>query len=417
MKKRIGRVILAAAVLAALAPGVSRAAEEVEIPVLFRMDPQLNEADNLDLVQAFNEAYAGRYRVEVEWLVETESGYRSRIKQLNAVDKLPAVITDIGFDDMFLQMLIENHRLVDLAPYISGQWKESIRDDIFEEMREEDSSIYVSPLGNLMYSSAGIVYNKELLARAGYEAFPDTWEEFLDCLEALKEQGETPLALHGGGNFWVPMLFATAYCSGTEEGREFLGTKFPESYQNDTMVSMMEFMKELYEYSYEDALDIEYNEAEKRFLAGDGAIIANGSWMFMGLKEEEKSRYGFVSFPGGMLVGSWEMTAWAAVSSQPESVREGAVEFLKFRTLKDRQDVEADIQNLADEADSDIMAVYKEEAWNVKELVPNYQINWEQEIINEYMLTYVPQFIQGQISLEEFLLNMDQAAQAIRAES
>lgn len=420
IRKNMKRAILTGAVWALCLPFVSCGEEEgvVEIPVLFRMDPQVNEADNLDLVQSFNEAYEGRYRVEVEWLVETESGYRSRIKQLNAVDKLPAVITDIGFDDKFLQMLIENHRLVDLAPYIndSSQWRSSIRDDIFEGMQEEDSSIFVSPLGNLMYSSAGIVYNKEKLARAGYDTFPDNWEDFFDCLEKLREQKETPLALHGAGNYWVPMLFSTAYCSGTEEGREFLRLKFPESYRNDTMASMMEFMKKLYGYSYEDALDIEYNEAEKRFFSGEGAIIANGSWMFMGLDEEEKSKYGFASFPGQMLVGSWEMTAWAAVSSQPEEVQEGAVEFLKFRTLKDQRDVEADIEGVRSKDDDTIMGIYKEQAWNVEELVPNYQINWEQEIINEYMITYVPQFIHGQISLEEYLMKMDQAAGDIRAE-
>lgn len=383
--------------------------DEVVIPVMFRMDPQSDEASNLALVEAFNEAYEGTYRVEVEWLVETENGYRTKLKQLNATDKLPAVVTDVGFDGKFLQLLIENDRLVDLGPYLeeSTEWQDAMKSGIAEEIREEDGSVYVSPLGNLMYSSAGIVYNKELLARAGYEQFPDSWEELLECLQRLKAMGIVPLSLHGAGNYWVPMLFSTAYCSMEEEGSAFLKEKFPDSYRNDSMRRMMEFMKLLYEYSYEDALEIEYAEAEQRFFEGEAAIIANGPWMFMGLSEEEKQKYGFTDFPGEILVGSWEMTAWAAVNTYPEEVQRGAVEFLKFRTLKDREDVEADIGGFDGKKEGGIMEMYQERAWNVRDLVPNYQINWEQNVINEGMITYIPQYVNGQITLEEFLEKMD----------
>lgn len=384
-------------------------ADEVVIPVMFRMDPQSDEASNLELVDAFNEAYEGTYRVEVEWLVETESGYRTKLKQLNATDKLPAVITDVGFDDRFLQLLIENGRLVNLEPYLkeSKEWQDAMKSGIGEEIRQEDGAVYVSPLGNLMYSSAGIVYNKALLKQAGYERFPDSWEELLECLQRLKDMGIVPLSLHGAGNYWVPMLFSTAYCSAQEEGRAFLREKFPDSYRNDSMRRMMEFMKLLYEYSYEDALEIEYADAEQRFFQGEAAIIANGPWMFMGLSEEEKQKYGFTDFPEGILVGSWEMTAWAAVNTYPEEVQRGAVEFLKFRTLKDSRDVEADIGGIDASGEGGIMEMYQERAWNARDLVPNYQINWEQSVINEGMITYIPQYVNGQITLEEFLEKMD----------
>lgn len=388
----------------------------VVIPVMFRVDPQSDEESNMDLVDAFNEAYEGKYRVEVEWLVETENGYRTKLKQLNATDKLPAVITDVGFDDKFLQLLIENGRLVNLEPYLeeNEEWRDAMKSGIGEAIQEEDGAVYVSPLGNLMYSSAGIVYNKELLQRAGYVDFPDSWEAFAECLQTLKDTGIVPLALHGAGNYWVPMLFSTAYCSTDEAGREFMEEKFPDSYQNDSMRRMMEFMKLLYEYSYEDALEIEYADAEQRFFDGEAAIIANGPWMFMSLSEEEKQKYGFIDFPEGILVGSWEMTAWAAVSTYSEEVQQGAVEFLKFRTLKDRKDVEADISGIDGSKEDGIMAMYQKKAWNAQDLVPNYQINWEQGIINEYMITYIPQYVKGQIGVEEFLEKMDEEVERIR---
>lgn len=389
---------------------------EVVIPVIFREDPQSGERSNVNLVEAFNEAYQGQYRIDVEWIVENETNYRQKIKELNALDQLPAIITDVGFDDNFYQMLVENDRLVDLEPYIkeSEEWKDAIREDIYFEMKEEDGCIYMSPLGNLMYSSAGIIYNRSLLQEAGYDTFPDTWEGFMQCIESLKREGITPLALHGSGTYWVPLLFASAYASQDEEGMEFLKTCFPDTYQVDAMNTMMTFFKTLYDYTWKDALEIDYADAEERFYAGEAAIIANGPWMFMAKSEEEKEKYGFVSFPGRRLVGSWQMTAWSVIKNQPEKVVDGAIEFMKFRTLKDAQDVERDIREFQNRGDEGVMKMYLEELISLDNLVPNYQMNWEQEIMNEYMTAQIPDYINGLCSVEELLEGMDCKMEEIR---
>lgn len=383
--------------------------EEVVIPVVFREDPETGERSNMDLVEQFNELYEGQYRVEVEWMVDTEANYRRRMKTLNALDQLPALITDVGFDYYFYQLLVENDRLADLSSYIEEcpEWKEAVREDIYEEMKEEDGSIYLSPLGNLMYSSAGIIYNKELLRQAGYENFPDNWDEIEVCMERLQEEGITPLALHGAGTYWVPMLFSTAYESEKDGGMDFFHVNFPETYQTEQMEEMMRFFKQLYGYTWQDALDIDYTEAEKRFYAGEAAIIANGPWMFMVKSLDEKLKYGFVTFPGDKLVGDWRMTAWAVIKDQPEEVVQGAVEFMKFRTLKDKSDVENDIGDFANREEDGVMKMYLEESINTEKLVPNYQINWEQEIIDDYMTAHIPDYIKGAVSEEELLAGMD----------
>lgn len=422
--RKVMSVILCVTCLAGAFAGCSgreeKKVEEVEsevvIPVVFREDPQSGERSNMNLVEAFNKEYRGKYRVEVEWLVENETNYRQKIKELNALDQLPAVITDVGFDDIFYKMLVENDRLVNLEPYIeeSKEWKEAIRQEIYDEMREDDGCIYMSPLGNLTYSSAGIIYNKELLQEAGYDAFPETWEGFMRCMTDLEKKGITPLALHGSGTYWVPLLFASAYVSQEEEGMEFLRTRFPESYQVGPMHTMMSFLKTLYDYTWEDALEIDYAEAEQRFYAGEAAVIANGPWMFMTRSEEEKEKYGFVSFPGNKLVGSWQMTSWAVIRSQSEEVVRGAVEFMKFRTLKDAQDVKMDMQQFQSRGDEGVMKMYLEEMISLENLVPNYQMNWEQEIMNEYMTAYIPDYINGLNSVDEFLKGMDEKVEEIR---
>lgn len=385
--------------------------EAVVIPAVFRMDPLTNRGMNLELVNQFNEAYEGEYRVEVEWIVDNENGYRRKLKQLNAVDKLPAVITDVGFDAKFIELLIDNDRLMDLSPYMEGdvQWQEAFQGSIWDEMQGEDGTVYVSPVGNMMYSTVGIIYNKEILEQAGYAAFPETWEDFFRCLRKLKEQGITPLALHGAGNYWVPMLFSSAYIARKEEGRSFLAERLPESYQNASIKEMMEFMRELYSYSYEDALDIEYIEAEQRFYNGEAAIIANGPWMFMELEDQKRERYDFCMFPEKKLIGSWEMTAWAVVDSYPEEIKEGAVAFLKFRTLNDYEGVQRDIQKIEASSEEGIMQNYQRLVWDFSGLVPNYQIYWDQNALNDYLIENLPGFIKYQMGIYEFIRKLNEA--------
>ena len=159
--------------------------EPVKIPVVFRVDPATNVSNNLEFVEEFNALYEGRYGVEVEWLTESTAGYRERLKQWNVLDEMPAVITDAGFDYDFYRLLVEERRLVDLRPYMekSPEWEATFRKEILEECQEEDGAIYLSPLGSSIQSYAGIIYNKELLAQAGYEKFPETWEGFLIALK------------------------------------------------------------------------------------------------------------------------------------------------------------------------------------------------------------------------------------------
>lgn len=52
-------------------------------------------------------------------------------------------------------------------------------------------------------------YNKELLAKAGYNEFPQTWDDFIVMVKKLKAAGITPIAL-GGGDKW-PAMYYFAY--------------------------------------------------------------------------------------------------------------------------------------------------------------------------------------------------------------
>lgn len=386
----------------------------VELPVMFRVDPVTNQSDNEQFVQDFNRVFSNTYHMDVEWLTESTSGYRNKLKQWNVLDELPLLITDAAFDYDFYRILVENDRLVDLRPYMedSDFWINAMNQEVLDDITEENGGIYLSPLGSNVHTYAGIIYNEELLRQAGYEEVPDTWEGFFTCLSDLKEAGINPLALHGAGSYWVPMLFGTAYLSQTETGRNFLNQDFPESYQNGSMEEMLETLKQMYQYTYEDALEIEYEEAAQRFLDGEAAIIANGKWMFDTMTEEQRCRLKFTAFPGNVLMNEPRMSAWAVTTGYSEEIIAGAVKALEYRIRCEQKDVQ---EVLNPESDEMLITSYAEVIQSVENVMPNYQMKWEQEIQNEFFTAYLPEYLAGRLETEDFLWLMDERVKLINS--
>lgn len=380
--------------------------EIISVPVVFRFDPATNISENEQFIRDYNAAFKNRYQMEVEWLSTDAAGYRNKLKQWNVLDEMPVLIADAGFDNDFYRVLVKDKRLVDLRPYMekSDFWMDVMRKDILAQCVEEDGSIYLSPLSASIDTYAGIIYNEELLALAGYESFPDTWSGFFECLEKLNQMDITPLALHGSGSYWVPMLMATAYLSKTEEGLAFLNEEYPSSYQNEEMKEMFLMMKELYGYTFEDALDLDYDQTAQRFLKGEAAIIANGQWMIGAMDDNEKEIFRYAPFPEKVMMNSPRMGAWAVTAGHSEEVTQAAVDALEFRIQCERKSIEkySDIDNLSPVARS-----YYEIISEIDTIMPNYQMQWEQEIQNDFFTENLPDFLSGKIDVETFLKMMD----------
>lgn len=388
--------------------------EPISIPVCFVVDPQTGKSSNEELVSAFNEAYQGTYVLDVEWVTETAEGYRARMKRLNGLDQLPAILTDVGFDDNFYQLLIKNHRLVDLAPYMEedSQWLSSMEPSILESCREPDGSMYLAPTGSALFSYGGFYYNKELFAKAGIAKFPETWDGFFDCLERLKQKGVTPLALHGGSSYWTALLIGTNYMAEKEEGEAFLNIQYPQSYDYAVVREMFAMIKKLYEYGDSDALKVEHARSAVRFQEGECAILANGGWMLLDFSKEQREHLGFAPFPGRQLMNEPKMSAWAVASGYSKEVTEGAAAFLRFRFLQDIESTELFMKKKS----SILEEEYKNAIQKAERITPNYQLKWEGEIQDHVIVNQLPSYIQGKISIDELMEAIGREARRINEE-
>ena len=374
----------------------------VTIPILLRVDPETGEEEYTELIEGFNEEYADKYRIDAQWIKDTEQGYRERLKMLNVYDQLPIIITDAAFSPDFQELMISNERYLNLYPYLEGreEWEELLE-------KSTDEKIYMVPLNMGLYSSAGLYYNKELFQKAGIEKFPQTWEDFFECLGRLQDAGITPLALHGGGEYWSPMLISTAYMCSTEDGKEFLEEYFPESFDNQNVMEMLSCMDVIYDYTFDDALDINFNQAQNRFMNGEAAMLANGYWMIRDIDDVMQNEIGFAPFPGNMMMIDEQMSSWAVISSYSEEEIEGAIEFLTYRHKISEIDEER-----VGQLENEYISVFQQ----IQEQFVNYQFRWEEQLLNDFFNTAFPEFIQGNCDCAEFIEKIDEKLKTIEAQ-
>lgn len=384
------------------------------IPVMLRMDGETGNQPDKELVDAFNEAYAGKYRVEVDWYVGEEAGYRERIKLLNATDQLPAVFTDVGVLPDFYRLLVENDRLVNIRPYLEADdhWSVSFPDYILSSCTEKDGAMYLVPITSPVFLS-GVFYNKTIFSEAGIEEFPETWEDFFRDCEAIKNKGYIPLGLHTTGTAWTTMLFATAYMGRNADGFAFLEQQYPENYNTPAMYDMLEMTKQLFAYGSENAIDGDYDDAYRDFIEGKVAMFPNGQWMIAGLYDETlvdasfADNLGFALFPNQTAVGSVQASGWAVAKNYPQEVIDGAIAFLKFRTQREQEYRMGQVQP---ENVYPLMYDFFMTIGRAETVVPNYQIKWNSIIQEEVLLLNLPQYLRDEISAEELVEKMNQAA-------
>lgn len=351
--------------------------KEIDIPIILTVDPTSGKKTEQDVVDAFNEEYAGTYHMQVEWIMETEEEYRKNLKRLNVTDELPAVIYDVRTLPSFYQMMVADGRIENLSPYLEEdeEWRNMIEPAVMEGCTDEDGNIYLGPISTAAFACAGMFWNPELFAEAGIEKFPETWEEFWDCCDRLQANGITPLGLHTAKT-----------------------------------------LQKLFRYTTEDAIHADYDVAYNNFVTGKVAMIPNGYWMIDQLPEEWKEKVRFSAFPGNKLIASPETFGWAVVSTYSEEVKEGAVEFLKFRTKFNLEEKKELMDKNGRTEISQLLQDYVNAYNNNPQIVPNYQVKWNSILQEETIGECLPQLAAGKMTPAQMVETADESVREYEKE-
>ncbi len=127
--------------------------------------------------------------------------------------------------------------------------------------------------------AVGMWYNKDLLAQAGIEAPPATWEEFLADVQTLKDAGIVPISL-AGKDSWTAM-FWFAYLSVRICGQEAMANAITSGdWSGECFVQAGEQLKRLVEMEpFQTGFLAAVHDAQQgEFGNGKAAMMLQGQW-------------------------------------------------------------------------------------------------------------------------------------------
>jgi raffinose/stachyose/melibiose transport system substrate-binding protein len=286
-----------------------------------------------ELVQEFNAANAGKIKIVIEESPNYDD-YRDKIRTNIAAGSFPDFFT---LDQVDMNAFLASDKLLDFSPYLDDAFKSNFTVGIFDGITGGSGKINVIP-----YEKAVplFIYNKSLLAKAGYDSFPDTYDELFRLFDALLAQGITPTSQMTGANAWTSQLWFSNIITAIG-GPDVLKT---QDFSDGAWLRAAELIKTIYDkYTTSDAIGAAANVAGGHYLNGKTAILANGTWYFGRIEKEgapgiyENSAVAASpAYTGGKgkaggFAGS-TLAFLAAANTGNEEKKKAVVEWVKFLT-------------------------------------------------------------------------------------
>jgi raffinose/stachyose/melibiose transport system substrate-binding protein len=183
-----------------------------------------------------------------------------------------------------------------------------------------------------------LYYNKQMLADAGFEKEPETYEELLAFAEALREKGIAAITFGGSVNWHVMRLMDVLLETkcGAEKHDKLIGQELNWSTEPCALESFQELEMWADKYFLKPFMGIDHRQAMTLFVAGKAGMMLEGNWLVNSLSEaDDLEKYGIFPFPTGTgrLYGFAEYHYISSKSENPDA----AAKFLAYILSDDTQ--------------------------------------------------------------------------------
>jgi raffinose/stachyose/melibiose transport system substrate-binding protein len=235
----------------------------------------MTQATQKSLAQKYADDYmAAHPGVTIEITVLENEAFKSKLTTVMQSGNPPDLMTSWGGG--VLQEYAKAGNLRDISSLLQGDWLASYPKgalDIFSY----DGKYYGVPndLGMI-----GFWYNKELFEKAGIEATPTTWTEFLDDVKKLQAAGITPIAV-AGKDKWPAMYYWT-YLAVRIGGKEAFDAAYTRKgkFTDQPFIEAGNTLKQLIDLKpfQNGFLGSTYNDEAALLGNGKAAIELMGQW-------------------------------------------------------------------------------------------------------------------------------------------
>ena len=287
-----------------------------------------------ELIEKFNAENAGAIKVVVEEQTDYQA-YRDKIRTTITTGSAPDLcILDTTFD---IKAYAESGKFMDLTSYLDQGWGKNFADGTFDAW-SVDGHTYILPFESAVFTP---IYNKNILAAAGWDHFPATYDEFFQMAADVKAAGYNVMGQMAGDNAWSSMLWYSLIV-------EAIGGKdvYANGLSDPAFVQAAAVLKQMYDYTFDGAVSATAGDVNGHFIGRDTAIYLNGPWWIANFYKEDNAVDGKLladecevavnpAYAGGKGQGGLVTTVqgFLAAAKQDDPAKEAAVvKFLQYLT-------------------------------------------------------------------------------------
>lgn len=211
--------------------------------------------------------------VTLDWSAYENQSYKTKIKAAVSANEMPDIF--FTWSCAFLGDFVEAGKV-----YCLDDAYQDFKDELPEAMLKNttyDGKRYGVPL---TMNIVGLFANMDLLKQVGYDDIPGTYDEFIQCCDALKAAGIIPFGCAGKETWCV-----TEYLESVIEksaGGNVLNDIFTgkASWNNQDVADAVDTFQSLVNNGYFDpnGIALTNDEVKENFMQGKYAFYMNGTW-------------------------------------------------------------------------------------------------------------------------------------------
>jgi raffinose/stachyose/melibiose transport system substrate-binding protein len=267
--------------------------------------------------------------------------YKTKLRTLAAANSLSDI--NVVWPGADLQPLVAGDLLLPIDSEMAN-WSSILPEDALAGFNQGGKQ-YAIPTKQTFVDI--VYYNKEMFSSIGYDAFPDTYDKFIDAVKKLKEKDITPISL-GNKEKWPLQSSILSTLQERFVGSDFLQkvlnkeAKFTDP-QYVKAIGVIEELTKLKAFNT-DANNMDSVQAQDYFIQGKAAMHISSSTVDSRIRitNEEGDKFGIALMPsveGGL--GDAKKSAGvvqfgiAINNGLDEKKKQAALEFMKFFVNED----------------------------------------------------------------------------------
>lgn len=261
--------------------------EIVELTFSHYFTKEEEEASNESKVfRAMLQEYMAQHpNVKISTVEMNNNDYQTKLPAQAAGDDLPDVFCTLG---SWIPNFVDSEMLADMTPALDDSgYMDDYRETIFDPVTV-DGKIYGTPL---QFSASGYVfYNAKLWKEAGYDKFPETWEEVFTAKEKFDSMGITTMAHANKGKWNYESCWLSTIgdrFTGTEWTNSIIARDGEAKFTDEDFIASLAFSQKI---AQSGILNPDFNalstaQGEQLLVDGKAATLIDGYWALPYLQE------------------------------------------------------------------------------------------------------------------------------------